>query len=170
MRLGRCPICRSQLDLQAIEVDESGRDLLAMMAKLPSQLAGPLLSYLGLFRPLKQDLTNSRTLKLAEEVLALTSDRYLLGAAMAETVQQIQTNRQAGGDVSPLKNHNYLKKVLKGIGDRIGQAIPAADQKEPKSGQPLRAASDAEWRRGMEKLGINPDELLKKHRAPGGDQ
>lgn len=170
MRLGRCPICRSHLDLQAIEMDESGRDLLALMAKLPSQLAGPLLSYLGLFCPLKQDLTNSRTLKLAEEALALTSDRYLLGAAMAETVQQIRTNRQAGGDVSPLKNHNYLKKVLKGIGDRIGQAIPAAAREDSNPKQPPRAASDAEWRRGMEKLGINPDELLKKHRAPGGDK
>lgn len=170
MNLGRCPVCRSHLDIQMMDVDEAGRELHALLAKMPSQLAGPLLSYLGLFRPAKQDLTNRRTVKLAQEVMALTSDHYLLGAAMAETVQQIHSNRQAGGEYSPLKNHNYLKKVLKGISERIGQAVPVSSNAEEKTEPPEQADQTEAWKRQMRKLGQDPDKILSQFQVQEDDQ
>lgn len=170
MNLGRCPVCRSHLDLQTMQSDEVTRELLGVVAKLPSQLAGPLLAYVGLFRPEKRDLTNDRTLKLIQEVQALTSDTYLLGAAMAETVQQIHTNRQQGGDAQPLKNHNYLKKVIKGISDRIGQAVPVPAKSENSTAAPAESDSLDAWERQMRKMGKDPKKLLAQFQVPGGDE
>lgn len=158
MRIGRCPTCHHHLDLEALAQDESARDLLALVARTPHTVMVPLLTYLGLFRPAKQDLRNDRALRLAEEVLELTSDQHLLGAALRDTVEQIHKKRQGGGDNQPLKNHNYLRQVLKSIADRIGQAVPAAQQNtETKKPGPIHADPDEVWRRQMERLGYAPD-------------
>lgn len=60
MNLGRCPVCHSHISLEAIVQDDAGRELLAMLAGLDADLARPLVAYLGLFRPPRQDLRNVR--------------------------------------------------------------------------------------------------------------
>jgi hypothetical protein len=111
MKLGRCPVCHSHIQLDALIQDEAGRQLLGLMSKLGYQLAPVLVSYLGLFRPAKQDLSNGRALNLAQETLALTSNQPLLAEALRETVQSIH-NKRHQGENKPLANHNYLKRVM----------------------------------------------------------
>ncbi|MHB9021325.1 MAG: hypothetical protein ACYC3A_05820 [Halothiobacillus sp.] len=109
MNLGRCPICHSRLNLEAMVQDESGRELIALMAGLEVPLAVPLVSYLGLFRPENRDLSNDRALKLAREVLEIGFDDHM-ATALSETVEAI---RSKGGIA--LKNHNYLKRVWESV-------------------------------------------------------
>jgi hypothetical protein len=165
VKVGRCPICHHHLDLQALAQDESARDLLALVAKTPHTVMMPLLSYLGLFRPEKRDLANDRALRLAEEALELTTDQHLLAAAIRETVEQIHRKRQAGENGQPLKNHNYLKQVMKGIADRIGQSVPQRGALQGKDDTQqrdvARADDDAAWRRQMRQLGYDPDSAAK---------
>lgn len=116
MRLGRCPVCHSHIDLVAMVEDEAGRELLAFISKLPPHIARALLPYLTLFRTGKRDLSLSRTLILMQEALNLTGDKETLAAAMLETTESIR-NKQSG---KPLKNHNYLKQVLAALQQKHG--------------------------------------------------
>lgn len=164
MKIGRCSICHHHLDLQALAQDESTRDLLSLVAKTPHTVMVPLLAYLGLFRPKKRDLANDRALHLAEEALELTTDQHLLAAALRETVEQIYKKRQAGENGQPLKNHNYLKQVMTGIADRIGQTVPKRGAEQTTSQeqkQVEKADDDAAWRRQMRRLGYDPDRAMK---------
>ena len=93
--------------------DEAGRELMALVAKLDTQTGAALVSYLGLFRSASRDLANERALKLASETLALmprldTLDTAQLPIALSETVEVLRGKQPR----QPLKNHNYLKKVL----------------------------------------------------------
>lgn len=116
MRLGRCPVCHSHIDLVAMMEDEAGRELLAFISKLPPHITRALLPYLTLFRTGKRDLSLSRTLILMQETLNLTGDKETLAAAMLETTESIR-NKQSG---KPLKNHNYLKQVLAALQQKHG--------------------------------------------------
>ncbi|TNC80692.1 MAG: hypothetical protein C9356_12390 [Oleiphilus sp.] len=118
MQLGRCPCCHHRIDLQAIVQDEASSQLLALLAKQPRDVSVPLIQYLGLFRPAKQDLSNTRALKLAKEVLELSGP---LSAALERTVDNIQKQRAAQSKGQPLANHNYLKQVLETLGSPVKQ-------------------------------------------------
>lgn len=121
MMLGRCPVCHSQISLEAVCQDEAGRELLGILANLPGEASRALVQYLGLFRPEKRDLSNDRALRLAREVLALSPDSLRLSAAMSETVEAI---RAKSGAV-PMKNHNYLRRVLEGMPETAGALVVA---------------------------------------------
>jgi len=110
MNIGRCPVCHSHIQLEAVVQDEAMSKLIGILAGMDGQLSRPLVSYLGLFRPAKRDLANDRALRLCLEVIDLTSSRDHLAAAVSQTVEMI---RAKGG--GPLKNHNYLKRVLENI-------------------------------------------------------
>lgn len=121
MMLGRCPVCHSQISLEAVCQDEAGRELLGILANLPGEASRALVQYLGLFRPEKRDLSNDRALRLAREVLALCADSLRLSVAMTETVEAI---RAKSGAV-PMKNHNYLRRVLEGMPETAGALVVA---------------------------------------------
>ncbi len=123
MNLGRCPVCHSHIQLEAIVQDEAASKLLGILIGMDAELSRPLVAYLGLFRPPKRDLANDRALKLCQEVIGLTSDNQRLAAALAQTVEQI---RSKGG--GPLKNHNYLKRVLENID--TAQTMPVANPRQ----------------------------------------
>lgn len=116
MNLGRCPVCHSHISLEAIVQDDAGRELLAMLAGLDADLARPLVAYLGLFRPPRQDLRNVRALQLARDTLALDAPGPRLAQALLETVESLRA--KAG---PPLKGHNYLRRVL----DSTAAPVPA---------------------------------------------
>lgn len=107
MNLGRCPTCHSHIHLEAIIQDEAASRLVGILSGMDAELSRAMVTYLGLFRPLKRDLANDRALKLCQETVALTADHARLAMALAQTVEQIRS--KCGG---PLKNHNYLKAVL----------------------------------------------------------
>lgn len=60
MKLCRCPICHSNITLDALIADDAGRELLSLVAQLPDFVARPMMGYISLFRPAKSDLSNSR--------------------------------------------------------------------------------------------------------------
>lgn len=111
MKLCRCPICHSDIHLEALVEDEAGRELLGKISQLTHECAKPMVNYLGLFKPAKSNLNNARALKLLNEVLALYPCSLLLAHALSETVQSVRKKRQNGQNSEPLTNHNYLKSV-----------------------------------------------------------
>ena len=128
MRLTRCPICHSRISLEALVQDEAGRELLALVARLDT-LTG---AALGLFRSASRDLANERALKLARETLGMTIDTARLAIALSETVEALR-----GKPRQPLKNHNYLTKVLESVQARpvIAHTEQGAVAPRSKAGQ-----------------------------------
>jgi hypothetical protein len=155
MQLGRCPVCHARIGLQAILQDEAGSELVGMLAKQPKEVAVPLVNYLGLFRPAKQDLTNVRALKLAREVLAMGGP---LAAALEKTVESIMKQRAGQSNVQPLANHNYLKQVLETLGSpvqRTGhQKPPGERQGEKHKAAEARREIPADARAMMQSCGV----------------
>jgi len=110
MKVGRCPICHYDLHLDAIFADDAGREVFTILSKLTHGCGRSLVEYIGLFRPIKSNLSNSRTAGLMNDVLALYKPSARLNYALQETVKRIREKR-AQGDSKPLTNHNYLKTV-----------------------------------------------------------
>ena len=154
MQLTRCPHCHGRVDLAACAQDEATRELLALLARTPRPLAMALVQYLTLFRAANRDLANDRALRLAAEALDISTDPHMLAAAMGETVEAMRAKR-GQGDGTPLKNHNYLRSVMRSIGERIGQAAVAETPQAPAPKYRDRD-DDAAWRAQMRKLGIEP--------------
>jgi len=102
-----CPCCHTRYPIDAANQDEAARDLLALRGSLPPRCWVPLIAYLGLFRSESRALAWDRALRLAREVMELNADPDRLENALAETVESL---RNKGGQ--PLKNHNYLKRVI----------------------------------------------------------
>ncbi|MEQ1966293.1 hypothetical protein ABLA30_04415 [Xenorhabdus nematophila] len=158
MKIGRCPVCHSDFHLDAIFEDNAARQLLVKMAELPSGCAHHLVAYIGLFRRSKTNLSNSRALKLAEEVLAIYPANRVLTHALSETVERIREKR-AQGDAKPLSNHNYLKTVYQSSEQLFAQGSNIrAREKQQVSGSDSREA----YFQQMHKLGVDVATL------PGG--
>ncbi len=121
----RCPCCHASNSLEAFVADESGRELLVLLAGT-GPLFKPLVAYLGLFRPASRDLSHQRALKLAKEVLEISADPAALAHALGETVEAMRQKRVAGAG-KPLTNHNYLKRVLESVGATFMPPTTTAD-------------------------------------------
>jgi hypothetical protein len=141
MKLTRCPICHSNIHLDALVSDDAGRELLGEVANLSDIVARPILAYIGLFRPAKQDLTNARALKLIREVLAAYRADHILASALAETAQKIREKRTACGDVKPLANHNYLKQVYQSLATKLGGSPKGKSSTTPEQTK----LDDSDW-------------------------
>ena len=159
MKLGRCPVCKSHISAEAVAQDEASRLLLARVAKLNARLASPLLTYIGLFRPEKSDLSPARSLKLIDECLALTESTDSLIDALNQTSSQLHTKRQRDG-YKPLKGHGYLKQVLESVlasAPTVQAKNSASDSLEVQL--PSKTESDEEsrriWEENMKKWGAN---------------
>lgn len=111
MKLCRCPICHSDINLDQLLEDDAGRELLGVVSGLKSEVARPLVNYIALFRPTKSALSNSRAVKLIREVLDMYPQTPLLAHALNETVQSVTKKRREQSNVAQLTNHNYLKQV-----------------------------------------------------------
>ena len=107
MKLCRCPVCHSDIHLDALLEDDAGREMLGIITNLRG-------SYIALFRPEKAALSNGRALKLMREVLDMYQPSPLLSHALTETVSGVMKNRRETRNVVALTNHNYLKKVYEG--------------------------------------------------------
>ncbi len=147
-----CPCCHAQFSIEAITQDEAARELLVLVG---SQHAAPLLGYLALFRSEKRALSWERALRLAKEVVALDGDNRAihespLREAMVETIEAL---RGKGG--APLKNHNYLKRVLEsqvGVDGRGTACRALTDNRSRTAALPSKTSeamqSLEEWKRG----------------------
>lgn len=111
MKLCRCPICHSDLTLEALIEDDAGRELLKIITEMGANCGRYAVAYLGLFKPAKTNLSNSRALKILQSLLELYPCSNLLAHALSETVEQVRKNRRESGRIEPLNSHNYLRKV-----------------------------------------------------------
>ena len=114
MKLCRCPVCHSDIHLDALLEDDAGREMLGLISNLGGRNARALVSYIGLFRPERSALSNGRALRLMKDVLEMYQPSPLLAHALNETVQAVMKNRRETRNVVVLTNHNYLKKVYEG--------------------------------------------------------
>lgn len=113
-----CPSCHARYSLEIAVEDESARELLALKGvDVPPRIWPLLVSYLGLFRAESRALAWSRALRIARETMDLTPDHAVLEAALADTVEALRAKRDQG-DKRPLKDHGYLKSVLKSCAAR----------------------------------------------------
>lgn len=104
MQLTRCPVCHARISLDALVQDEAGREMLGILAKMDTETATSTVAYIGLFRSPSRDLANGKALMLIKEVMALTPSN----AALMLTVDNLRNSPNG----LPIKNHNYLKKVI----------------------------------------------------------
>ena len=118
----RCPSCGSAFSLDVAINTEAGSELMNLIANMPTSLSRPLFAYLGLFRPATRKLTWDRALKLATEVLALSTPEHL-AIALSETVESLREKQQYPG-WKPMRNHNYLKRVLESV--EMSAVVPVA--------------------------------------------
>ncbi|BFU65362.1 hypothetical protein [Rodentibacter abscessus] len=112
MKLCRCPVCHSDINLDQLLEDDAGRELLGLITELKYGVARPLVSYIALFRPQKSALSNARAVKLMRDVLALFPPSQLLAHSLSETVNAVQKKRRESKNLAPLANHSYLKQVM----------------------------------------------------------
>ena len=108
MKLCKCPICHSEISLEALIKDDAGRELLNTIVNIGGNCGRAVVSYLGLFKPQKNSLANSRALKIVQSLLELYSPSNVLEKALMDTVEQVRRNRRETGRCEPLANHNYL--------------------------------------------------------------
>ncbi len=131
-----CPCCHARIPLEAAAADDAARSLMALLAGLDRPLGVQLIAYLGLFRPRSRALGWARALRLAGEVLELEPDPARLAAALDETVQALRRKRDAGA-FAPLRNHNYLREVLRHL------PAPTADTEPDRPVQPRTRTAQA---------------------------
>jgi len=152
-----CPCCHAQFSVETIIQDEAARELLGLKGTLPPAT----FSYLALFRSEKRALSWERALRLAKEIIdngqwtmdncqPSTVNYQLLNEAMMETIEAL---RGKGG--APLKNHNYLKKVLLNRGNveslnRLNNSTPQQFNSSTASSSKTDAAMTSleAWSRG----------------------
>ncbi|TCS70749.1 hypothetical protein EDC61_11476 [Sulfuritortus calidifontis] len=132
MRL-RCPVCHAEAALEAWAEDEAAREMMGLLAGLDAALGRALAAYLGLFRSKSRALSWERAVRLAREVLALGLEEAVLSQALSDTVEAMRVKREAG-DIRPLENHNYLKRVAESVAARwiaSGHAVVQRVERRP---------------------------------------
>ena len=112
MKLCRCPVCHSDINLDQLLEDDAGRELLRIITELKYGVARPLVSYIALFRPEKSALSNTRAVKLMRDVLDQFPPSQLLAHSLSETVSAVQKKRRESRNLAPLNNHRYLMQVM----------------------------------------------------------
>lgn len=108
-----CPCCGARFPLEAALNDAAGREMMTLVATLPTELSRAALTYLSLFRSSSRALAWQRALKLIREVIGLSTPAHLV-VALNSTLDSLRP-RQGEPGWKPLKNHNYLKQVLASV-------------------------------------------------------
>ena len=183
-----CPCCHAKYPLEAALEGAAAGELQRLLAQA-GPLARPLIAYLGLFRSKTRALSFDRAVRLAAEVLALSVDGRQLALALAETVEAIRAKRDQG-QIKPLTNHNYLRRVLESVGadPRVCPDPPACpdwtDQgahmgaplrDTPPTGKRARAMADlaawgaGDWLRSRIADGLAALVVMGLDGAPGAD-
>ena len=136
MKLCRCPVCHSDINLDQLLEDDAGRELLSIITELKFGVARPLVSYIALFRPEKSALSNTRAVKLMRDVLDQFPPSQLLAHSLSETVSAVQKKRRESKNLAPLSNHSYLKQVIetnKPLFVGIGTSEPDNEERKAES-------------------------------------
>lgn len=139
-----CPACGIATPLESIIGHQGARDALLALATLhPSATRLPMLSvrYVGLFAPAKQKMRFDRLAAVLDEIKALIStgtvewDGITYAAPLPYWMDAMEAMlaRQAEMEL-PLRNHNYLRKVVSG-NLRRDQAAAERKQEDQRTGR-----------------------------------
>lgn len=172
MRL-RCPVCHAEAALEAWAEDEAARELMGLLAGLDAALGRPLVAYLGLFRSRSRALAWDRALRLAREALAL-ADSAVLAEALSETTEAMRMKREAG-DIRPLENHNYLKRVIESVAARGVRSAVAVARDSAARRVAGRLSATEEAILAIRQVGVEGDAQARAYRgaqarAQGGER
>lgn len=146
MKLCKCPICHSEISLEALIEDDAGRELLNTIINIDGNCGRAVVAYLGLFKPQKNSLANSRALKIVQSLFELYPPSNVLEKALIDTVEQVRRNRRETGRCEPLANHNYLKKVYESVKPQfavVRSEVKSADSLEKQQRQADQKKHDA---------------------------
>lgn len=119
-----CPACGVAMPMEVALGHQGARDALLALATLhPSASRLPMLSlrYVGLFAPGKQKMRFDRVAAVLEEVKALVAtgtvewDGITYAAPLPYWMDAMEAMLARQGEMElPLRNHNYLRKVVSG--------------------------------------------------------
>lgn len=155
----RCPTCYSEFGLEQMLADDAAREVMGLIAGLPKGTSRLLVQYTGLFRPKKQSLSWDRAYKIISEASELASPSTLR-VALDQTLEAMRAKQRAGEWI-PLKNHNYLKQVIKSV-PPMPQPITATPSKPQQPYQEKRPPVEAPK---IEKKAHRSPEEIKKARS-----
>lgn len=117
----RCPNCHSKNSLDTILAYTEAGKMLGTALKALGELEKPLAQYLGLFRPVTQDLSLERANKILNELITdinrglITRNRQDYPATRAAWLWALSEVFKAYENKSlipPLKGHGYLYEVM----------------------------------------------------------
>lgn len=142
-----CPDCGAQAHVTAFFADDDGKRLAALMADMQPELGRAVISYLGLFKPVKTALRMARAVKLVQELVALVSagdvckderNGVRRPAPVATWTAGIETMLAQRATLTlPLDNHNYLRSVVFGLADKADAATERQRETNARAGKHL---------------------------------
>ncbi|ALG67890.1 hypothetical protein [Beggiatoa leptomitoformis] len=113
-----CPVCKTILTLEHIVLNETRSQLYRLLFVQPKELETAIVLYMGLFRN-KRDLSDDKALSLVKQVLELHTDKAIL----VESLNRVVSSFRQKEEYEPLKNHNYLKSVLKTVANEMSARV-----------------------------------------------
>lgn len=131
-----CPNCGTAMPLEVAIGHQGARDALIALANLhpsASRLQMLALRYVGLFAPARQKMRLDRVAAVLAELQALLStgqvewDGITYAAPLPYWMDAIEAMLARQGEMElPLRNHNYLRKVVSGNLRREAHAVERA--------------------------------------------
>lgn len=170
-----CPSCGAVASAEVWEHDARWREMMQVVASLPAPLPSTVLGYLALFRPGKTALSVKKALRLTRELSALVAQGHIQvqgqvarpchprmwAAAMEQMVER------RGTLTLPLKNHNYLRRIVWGVADETDRQREMTKNREALSGNGPRTPGSGRTEDGMSEIMRKYMERVKKDGGEG---
>jgi hypothetical protein len=134
-----CPRCGFHADIDAMFVEPEAKAAIALIGDLPAPLGKAALGYLGLHSPPKTGLRLPKARRLLAELRDLVdagqvcaderigTRRPASPALWAQAIEQMLASPPSG---LPLTNHNYLRKVVFDLADKVDAQAERAREAE----------------------------------------
>ncbi len=156
MKLGHCPVCRTELTLEAVLADEVMGEIATITHGMDKLDKATVVQYLNLFRTAKQHrITNIKALDLLRKALDQFDDHPRMFEAMRKAVEAQYSKAQKGGTIKPLKlddkgRHAYLVPIYENTPSPVpaqhSGAVVAEAQSAPRTTQRGKMLQEMESR------------------------
>lgn len=135
----KCPVCHTVMSIDVLLADDAPRDALMAIVNIHPQgerFIKPLLRYVGLFAPLKSQMSHSRIAGLINEIEPMVKAGKIERNGIThiapldywiDAINAVLTSRDTGKITLPLKSHGYLLEV---IASRASAAAAKIEQKK----------------------------------------
>jgi len=161
-----CPACRNPLTFEVVVANESVRECIKLLVQAhpsASRLLRPLLAYVGLFAPAKQQaIRYERMAAILGELVPMIRDAQITRngrtwpaplAYWEQALDQVVERGHGGTLKLPLKSHGYLLEVLAQL---ASQADSKAEQTLERSRSGYAGAGSNPQRAGQSVVSAQP--------------